>query len=146
MMKLFNSRFELALRVMLILKTAGKIAKSKILALDLMSTYGKSCKITNENFHGNNQFNISEVAIRKKLIDQAIAYLRLYELVEELYDSKMGYTYRLTNNGRKVIDQVNDDYSASYQKTLRKAIELTGKKDDVQLFSMLSKQFDAEAR
>lgn len=58
----------------------------------------------------------------------------------------MGYTYRLTNNGRKVIDQVNDDYSASYQKTLRKAIELTGKKDDVQLFSMLSKQFDAEAR
>ena len=121
-----------------------KITKPKILALDLMSTYGKSCKIANENLHGNNQFNISEVAIRKKLIDQAIAYLRLYELAEELYDSSLGYTYRLTSNGRKIIDQVNDDYSDSYQRTLMKAIELIGKKDDAQLFSMLSKQFGVE--
>lgn len=143
-MKLFNSRFELVLRVMLILKNADKITKPKILALDLMSTYGKSCKIANENLHGNNQFNISEVAIRKKLIDQAIAYLRLYELAEELYDSSLGYTYRLTSNGRKIIDQVNDDYSDSYQRTLMKTIELIGKKDDAQLFSMLSKQFGVE--
>lgn len=140
-MKLFNSRFELVLRVMLILKSANKITKSKILALDLMSTYGKSCKIANENLHGNNQFDISEVAIRKKLIDQAIAYLRLYELAEELYDSSLGYTYRLTSNGRKIIDQVNDDYSNSYQRTLKKAIKLICNRDDEQLFSMLSKQF-----
>ena len=63
-MKLFNSRFELVLRVMLILKSANKITKSKMLALDLMSTYGKACKIANENLHGNNQFDISEVAIQ----------------------------------------------------------------------------------
>lgn len=141
MMKLFNSRFELALRVMLILKNSKKITKSKILALDLMSTYGKACKIANENLHGNNQFDISEIAIRKKLIDKAIAYLRLYELAEELYDSNLGYTYRLTNNGRKIIDQVNDDYAERYQGTLRKAIDLIGKRDDEQLFSILSKQF-----
>lgn len=140
-MKLFNSRFELALRVMLILKNSKKITKSKILALDLMSTYGKACKIANENLHGNNQFDISEIAIRKKLIDKAIAYLRLYELAEELYDSNLGYTYRLTNNGRKIIDQVNDDYAERYQGTLRKAIDLIGKRDDEQLFSILSKQF-----
>ena len=140
-MKLFNSRFEFALRVMLILKNSEKITKSKILALDLMSTYGKACKIANENLHGNNQFNISEIAIRKKLIDKAIAYLRLYELAEELYDSNLGYTYRLTNNGRKIIDQVNDDYAERYQGTLRKAIDLIGKRDDEQLFSILSKQF-----
>ncbi|WP_270624712.1 ABC-three component system middle component 2 [Ligilactobacillus ruminis] len=140
-MKLFNSRFELALRVMLILKNCEKITKSKILALDLMSTYGKACKIANENLHGNNQFDISEIAIRKKLIDKAIAYLRLYELAEELYDLNLGYTYRLTNNGRKIIDQVNDDYEERYQGTLRKAIDLIGKRDDEQLFSMLSKQF-----
>lgn len=141
MMKLFNSRFELALRVMLILKNSKKITKSKILALDLMSTYGKACKIANENLHGNNQFDISEIAIRKKLIDKAIAYLRLYELAEELYDSNLGYTYRLTNNGRKIIDQVNDDYAERYQGTLRKALDLIGKRDDEQLFSILSKQF-----
>lgn len=141
MMKLFNSRFELALRVMLILKNSKKITKTKILALDLMSTYGKACKIANENLHGNNQFDISEIAIRKKLIDKAIAYLRLYELAEELYDSNLGYTYRLTNNGRKIIDQVNDDYAERYQGTLRKAIDLIGKRDDEQLFSILSKQF-----
>lgn len=140
-MKLFNSRFELALRVMLILKNSKKITKTKILALDLMSTYGKACKIANENLHGNNQFDISEIAIRKKLIDKAIAYLRLYELAEELYDSNLGYTYRLTNNGRKIIDQVNDDYAERYQGTLRKAIDLIGKRDDEQLFSILSKQF-----
>lgn len=140
-MKLFNSRFEFALRVMLILKNSEKITKSKILALDLMSTYGKACKIANENLHGNNQFDISEIAIRKKLIDKAIAYLRLYELAEELYDSNLGYTYRLTNNGRKIIDQVNDDYAERYQGTLRKAIDLIGKRDDEQLFSILSKQF-----
>lgn len=140
-MKLFNSRFELALRVMLILKNSKKITKTKILALDLMSTYGKACKIANENLHGNNQFDISEIAIRKKLIDKAIAYLRLYELAEELYDSNLGYTYRLTNNGRKIIDQVNDDYAERYQGALRKAIDLIGKRDDEQLFSILSKQF-----
>lgn len=144
MMRLFNSRFELALRVMLILKNSEKITKSKILALDLMSTYGKACKIANENLHGNNQFDISEIAIRKKLIDKAIAYLRLYELAEELYDSNLGYTYRLTNNGRKIIDQVNDDYAERYQGTLRKAIDLIGKRDDEQLFSILSKQFGME--
>ena len=43
-----------------------------------------------------------------------------------------------------MIDQVNNDYSDSYQKTLRKAIELVGKRDDEQLFSMLSKQFGVE--
>ncbi|WP_282709167.1 ABC-three component system middle component 2 [Ligilactobacillus sp. Marseille-Q7487] len=140
-MKLFNSRFELALRVILILKNSKKITKLKILALDLMSTYGKACKIANENLHGNNQFDISEIAIRKKLIDKTIAYLRLCELAEELYDSNLGYTYRLTNNGRKIIDQVNDDYAERYQGTLRKAIDLIGKRDDEQLFSILSKQF-----
>lgn len=120
-MKLFNGKFEMALRVMLILDELGKATENDILTLDLVATYGKSFGLSKNNLHGDNQFNFSEIATRKQMIRAGIAYLRLYELVKQIPNLSHGYEYELTKAGKKIIEEVNDDYSYEYQRILQKA-------------------------
>ena len=145
-MKLFNGKFEMALRVMLILKELNEATENDLLAFDLVATYGKSFGIAKDNLHGDNQFNFSEIAARKKMISAGIAYLRLYELVEEISDSNRGYVYTLTRMGRQTIKEVDDDYSRVYQHILRKAVLKMHGIDQSQLFVMVNRYLMKELR
>lgn len=146
MTKLFNGKFEIALRVMMILNELNEATENDILAFDLVATYGKSFGIEKENLHGDNQFNFSEIATRKQMITAGIAYLRLHELVEEISDLNRGYVYRLTITGKRTIRKVDDDYSRGYRRVLQQAILKLRGVDKSQLFIMVNQYLMKELR
>ena len=65
MTKLFNGTFETLLRVLLILSVKGRITIDRILEYEFMATYGREFGISEENLHGNNNFNFAEISIRR---------------------------------------------------------------------------------
>lgn len=136
----------MALRVMLVLEVLNEATENDISAFDLVATYGKSFGVAKNNLHGTNQFAFSEIATRKQMIRIGIAYLRLHNLVEEVYDSDRGYIYRLTKSGKQTIKKVDDDYSNEYQSVLHKAVSKSHGIDHNELFTMVNRYLMKELR
>lgn len=120
--KLFNSRFELALRILLILGQSEPTSLDKLLAFDFVTTYACSFNLEKENLHGDNAFNYSEIASRREMMNKGIGLLRIYNLLDINYNDHNGYEYCLTNLGRSVERQLNDRFTIEYRRILRRVI------------------------
>ena len=68
MPKLFNTPFEVSLRILLILYAVKPLSMTidRISAYDLMSVYGQDFGISEQNLHGENQFSFSEFSAKRK--------------------------------------------------------------------------------
>ena len=67
MQELFNSTFEVSLRLMLLLSTTGDIPMTvdRIAAYDVMTIYSRDFGLSDEVLHGDNEFGLSEFASRR---------------------------------------------------------------------------------
>lgn len=120
--KLFNGRFELALRLLLILGQQKSLSFDKLLAFDFIATYAASFNLAKDNLHGDNAFNYSEIASRREMMNKGIRLLRMYKLVSINYSNQSGYIYHLTELGQSMEKQLHDQYAVEYRKTLIKVI------------------------
>ena len=69
MNELFNSSFELSLRVLIILNAAqARLSIDKIVAYDFISTYSFDFGISESNLHGNNSYRFSEYTTKRIII------------------------------------------------------------------------------
>ena len=73
MSRIFNTRFELSLRV-LILLNVSKIALDleTTYVVDFVATYGRTFSISDINLNGDNQFKFSEFAVRREIVRAAL--------------------------------------------------------------------------
>lgn len=121
--KLFNGKFELALRILLILGRKGRSASlDQLLAFDFISTYASSFNLSKDNLHGDNAFNYSEIASRRTVMDKGIGLLRMYNLLDINYSAQNGYEYLLTDLGRSMERQLDDQYAIEYRRVLSNVI------------------------
>ncbi len=120
--KLFNGRFELALRILLVLGQKESASLDKLLAFDFITTYASSFNLSKDNLHGDNTFNYSEVASRRSMMDKGISLLRMYNLIDINYSDQNGYEYRLTSLGRSIERQIDDQYAIEYRQVLSNVI------------------------
>ncbi|EFZ33943.1 hypothetical protein NQ504_03000 [Ligilactobacillus ruminis] len=120
--KLFNGRFELALRILLVLGQKESASLDKLLAFDFITTYASSFNLSKDNLHGDNTFNYSEVASRRAMMDKGISLLRMYNLIDINYSDQNGYEYRLTSLGRSIERQIDDQYAIEYRQVLSNVI------------------------
>lgn len=120
--KLFNGRFELALRILLVLGQKESASLDKLLAFDFITTYASSFNLSKDNLHGDNTFNYSEVASRRAMMDKGIILLRMYNLIDINYSDQNGYEYRLTSLGRSIERQIDDQYAIEYRQVLSNVI------------------------
>lgn len=69
MTELFNTPFETALRVLLLLESEARtdFSINMIAAVDFAALYGRSFAFSGMNLHGDNLFKFSEFATRKEL-------------------------------------------------------------------------------
>ncbi|MCT6890842.1 MAG: hypothetical protein M3Z87_14510 [Lactobacillus sp.] len=121
--KLFNGRFELALRILLILGQIRSASLEKLLAFDFIATYASSFNLAKDNLHGVNAFNYSEIASRREMMGKSIRLLRMYNLLDVNYSGHNGYEYHLTDLGRSVERQLNDLYVTEYRQILSDVID-----------------------
>lgn len=121
--KLFNSKFESALRILLILGLKKSSSLDKLLAFDFITTYAFSFNLAKENLHGDNAFNYSEIASRREMMDKGISLLRMYNLLAIDYSDRNGYEYSLTDLGRSIEKQLHDQYAVEYRQTLGNVVD-----------------------
>lgn len=113
-MQLYNSRFEISLRVLLILSYYKQSFNDDLLtAIDLFNTYGKNYGYTEMNLHGDNELSFRELDSRKKIIKIALKYLLTKGFVVP-GDLKMGFTYKITPKGTVFVNGMDNDYLKEY--------------------------------
>ena len=122
MSNIFNSPFEVSLRVLLILNEYEDLSltSDKITITDFISVYGASFGIAKKNLHGDNIFKFSEFATRRLLIQQAIKILVIKGLIIVEFN-KNGFTYTITNTGINYCNSLESDYANIFRELVHES-------------------------
>ncbi|WP_425058008.1 hypothetical protein SCACP_26040 [Sporomusa carbonis] len=118
----FNTPFEIALRVLLTLEITGGQGKTTdmIAATDFITIYGKDFGISDENLHGDNNYKFSEFALRRELVKAATKRLVLNNLIC-VSPTQKGFTYSISQNGLAYSAKLTSDYANAYRDIARLA-------------------------
>jgi len=119
MQKLFNTEFEVSMRLLILLDSISNLNEDELAYLDFFSIYSKSFNFGNDNLNGDCSFPINEITIQRKLIKNAIKDLVLKSLIKVNYDKIKGYVYSATDDGYSYVRKIDDPYSRQYQQNVR---------------------------
>lgn len=115
MTKLFNTSFEVSMRILLALLVSPKkqMSSDMITAIDFFTIYSSDFNIGEYNLHGENIFSFSEFTSKRKVISEAIKELVLKDFVTVI-QSEQGFQYKLNQRGKSVCDNFTSDYASEY--------------------------------
>lgn len=120
MANIFNTDFELSLRVLLLLDIYDSyLSQDVIRDLDLLATYGKEFGISDINLHGDNSYSFSEMASRHNIIKNAIKKLVTDGLVL-VKATSTGFGYKISLKGKEYVTSMTSDYVIEYQNEVKK--------------------------
>lgn len=125
MIQIFNTSYELALRIILQLYyVRSPLKKDHIVYYDLISTYGASYGIVDFNLNGNNPIFLSELKARNSLISDALREQVKNGFIKPKY-SNDGYTYHITDFGIEVASKLanKEPYANAYLECFKAAYE-----------------------
>jgi hypothetical protein len=138
MNNLFNSTFEMELRILLLLsKVSEPCSSDRILAYDFIACYSADFQIGDVNLHGINSFKYGEIASRKELVTEAIKALVIKGLI--MVDVKDGYYFRIADSGLDYINRFESSYALEYSKSMSFVIDDYGDKNDSELMKLIQK-------
>lgn len=137
MIDVFNSTFEISLRMLLVLKSVRtELSIDKILSFDYLTTYGKEFGISSNNLHGENNYRFSELAAKRNIMNVAVKDLVLKGYVIPCY-SKKGFLYKISDAGTAFCDSLNDVYATEYLTNISNVIERFSNYTDIQLSTFI---------
>lgn len=121
--KVFNTKFEISLRLLLLLAKADKPVDLEFIhVVDFVATYAKAFSIADENVNGDNQFMFGEHPARYRRDEEALRELVLEGHVQPIA-SGSGMLYVLTERGKAYSASLDSDYARRYSFACEKAIE-----------------------
>lgn len=120
MSDIFNSLFEVSLRMLIILNTVqSRLSIERITALDFIAIYGKDFGVSEYNLHGDNDYRFGEYPSRRKMISQAIKELVLRGYIMP-HCNKSGFNYSISKNGMMFCKSLNDKYAEDFTDIVKK--------------------------
>ncbi len=138
MNELFNTVFEVSLRVLLILNVAQeKLSLEKITAFDFIANYGTDFGVSDYNLHGNNRLRFGEYTVRREKINRGIKDLVLIGYALPCC-SKAGFSYCLTENGRAFCRELNNEYATKYSNTVSTVLSEYANFTETELINMIN--------
>ena len=135
---IFNSTFELELRILLLMSAAKKKAFSveRIVSLDFIVCYAGYFQLPYLNPQGDNEYMFSELAGRRERIQEAVKSLVIQGLLEVGLDN--GYVFSITETGSKYIRQLKSEYAVQYKTIAVDAIKRFKDYSDLQMDRMIN--------
>lgn len=112
----FNSNTEISLRVLLTLlcnESNANLTTDRIAILDFVTIYTKEFGLSEDSLHGDNDFSFTEYATRRKQINENVKQLVLKRMVK-IYTTDNGFTYSITDSGKKIAESLNSEYAHQY--------------------------------
>ena len=134
----FNSTFEMELRILLLMSAAKKKAFSldRIVSLDFIVCYAGSFQLPYLNPQGDNQYMFSELASRRERIQEAVKSLVVQGLLEVGLEN--GYVFS--------IKRLKCEYAVQYKTIAVDAIKRFKGYSDLQLDRMINDSAVKSAR
>lgn len=138
-MRLFNSVYEIKLRIimMLCLNEEQAYSTDKIVLLDFLATYGKMFQLSDTNLNGDGIYKLAEIASRRSLVSEAVKELVLQGMIVPLMNN--GFVYKISKVGMVYAMRFESPYSVEYRDVMQKAINKYGNKTEQELLQMLEK-------
>lgn len=135
--KLFNTSFEMAMRILLLTSCLPEMcfSRTRLVVLDFMSCYAKNFDLLSRNLHGDNDFMYAEMASRQSLVVEAIKKLVRQEILEVRIDK--GYFYKITNYGIQLSSKFSSTYAKEYCTAAALALQKYGYKSDEKLLNII---------
>ena len=139
MSRLFNSTFENSLRLLLLLYEYDlPQTLDKLYAVDFMTLYGKTFGLAEKNLNGDNDFQFSEFASQRQLVQEALKELVLNGMAEAV-SYKEGLSYIITPEGEDYCESLESEYSKEYRENARHTIEASEGKSERALIAYIYK-------
>ena len=134
----FNSTFEMELRILLLVSAAKKKAFSidRIVSLDFIVCYAGYFQLPYLNPQGDNQYMFSELASRRERIQEAVKSLVVQGLLDVGLEN--GYVFSITDIGSKYIKKLQSEYAVQYKTIATDAIKRFKDYSDLQLDRMIN--------
>lgn len=121
-MKIFNSIFEMKLRILLLLsQTKRALYKEEIVNMDFVTIYSADFGIGEENLHGDNTYKYGEFASRHELAWEALKQLVVEGLITVVTNG--GFSYKISADGLKYANSLESAYSVQYRDTAREVYQ-----------------------
>lgn len=134
--KLFNSEYEIRLRMLLLMNVSDKfLSADKITALDFISVYGTDFKIGGENIHGSSPYRFAEITNRRAMVSEAIKTNVMDGMLDISTDN--GYSYSLSDRGRDFVKSFECSYVSKYFDNAEKALLKYGEYTEAALMKMI---------
>ncbi|MCI6060888.1 MAG: DUF4364 family protein [Dorea sp.] len=131
MSSLFNSSFEMGLRVVSLMAVYNKpCTKDRIFCLDFITSYAATFDFPYENLHGNNKYMFGELSNRRALLQEALKDLVTSGLISAQIENKE-YVFSVTAAGKKYVSSFKNEYAKEYM-TIAKAVATKYKKSSDQ--------------
>lgn len=120
MQKIFNTEFEVSMRLLILIDSIGFLNEDEIAYVDFLSIYSKTFNIGDENLNGVWSFPVNELSLQRNVTKSAIKSLVLKSMIKVSFDKSRGYIYSITQEGYKYVRNISDSYSKQYQANVRK--------------------------
>lgn len=139
MTKLFNTPFEVSMRILLALLIAPKkqMSLDMITVIDFLTIYSSDFDISDYNLHGENIFSFSEFTSKRKVISESIKELVLKDLVIVIH-SEQGFQYKLNNRGKNLCDTFTSDYASEYIGFAQEVWDFVNEKSEVEIINYIN--------
>lgn len=126
MAKLFNTEFEVSMRLLMMLNYVSYISEDEIARLDFFAVYAEHYGFGDCNLNGPCSFPLSEFTIQRKLIKESLKELLFRGFAVVMNNSNKGFIYCITESGRSYVQKMNDAYSVQYKRYAQQIVkELT---------------------
>jgi hypothetical protein len=136
---LFNSTFENALRIIVLLNNIDMpVSIERICALDFMSQYSRVFHLTDYNLQGENPYKFSEYLAKRQFVTEAVKYLVLRGLVCPMNLSK-GLQYSITPQGEDFCESLYSTYAEEYDRVSKIVVTKTSRMTDEDIVTIIEK-------
>ena len=124
MNNIFNTSFEVSLRILIILNTVQtRLSIDRITDLDFIAIYGKDFGVSEYNLHGDNDYRFSEYTSKREIVSQALKELVLGGYIIP-HCNKSGFNYSISRSGTMFCESLNDKYAEDFTNIVKKTNSL----------------------
>lgn len=140
MNSVFNTPFEVSLRLILLLSCCTKPQTiDSMLAIDFISIYAKDFGLSEHNLHGDNIYMYSEIAARRSATSHAMKLLVRQGMIDVLGTSD-GFRYSISLLGSEYCSGLQSEYAIAYRASATTTLEYANQKSDRELLVLIGKQ------
>lgn len=117
----------------------------RIAAYDFITIYGRDFGVSQNNLHGDSNFNFSELASKRANCNEGIKEFVLDGLIS-INRTEEGFTYYLNDSGKTYVKSLSSDYAAQYLAISKEVHNMFADKSDEEIIKLINKKAITELR